>query len=80
MLFFNINIANVKLNDIIKYNKYVKIEKNYQFFYIKNILIFYIIKIIYMSEIKFNYAIIDKNNIPKRKSAFKKRKTNQSYC
>jgi hypothetical protein len=31
-----------------------------------------------MSEIKFNYAIFEKsNNIPKRKSAFKKRKTNQ---
>jgi hypothetical protein len=31
-----------------------------------------------MSEIKFNYAINEKNNnIPKGKSAFKKRKTNQ---
>lgn len=31
-----------------------------------------------MSEIKFNYGIVDKNNnIPKGKSAFKKRKINQ---
>ena len=51
--------------------------KKVSIFLHKNILVSYNIKTIYMSEIKFNYTIIEKNNIPKGKSALKKRKINQ---